>query len=451
MTVFHHISYDGSSDEAASRVDAEISQEFLNRIPGGIFRYRADGDERVDYFNQDLLGMYGCADFEEWKELTGNTFPGMVHPEDLERVEAEISVQAESVQRTRLLYRIVRRDGEVRWVEDVGSLVVDSEGQPWFYVTIIDITDEIHYRQALEEEYERLKIIAALSNDVIFDMSSTKDAIEVFGDFKGRFGRDPQVSDFVFMRRHGDHSNIDPTRIESQLLPADFDLSDSQDFEVALPGADGQPIWCRYQALVQTDDEGNDVRRIGRLLDTHEMVILQAELKRKAEHDSLTNVLNRSAAKERISEYLDGSDAPATFILIDVDNFKRVNDVFGHPEGDRILKELAEHLRRACRSEDIVARLGGDEFVVFAQGLGPGAALDNLVARLVDQNFTPLTTQLEDGTTETMVPTISIGVASTLQSDVGVSDLYQAADNVLYESKAMGKNCAHFCIVEPRA
>lgn len=446
MTVFHRLSK--NSDKDADVIDAEISQEFLNRIPGGIFRYYADGEERLDYYSHELILMYGCETNEEFEELTGGTFRGMVHPDDIEKIEREIKEQVAIDNHDRVRYRIIRRDGEIRWVEDLGILVTDSAGIRWFYVNIIDITAEINYRHALEKSYERLGIITAFSNDVVFDMDCSTDTIEVFGNFQERFGRDPETSDFIFMRRHEDRSQIDPKYVEEKFMPPLMQDGELQDFEISLPGANGEPIWCRYQSFIQIDDKGHIVRRVGRLLDTHEMTLRKAELQRQAEHDGLTNLLNRSAARKRIEEALDGSRIPVSFIILDIDDFKSVNDGYGHPEGDRVIQELADHLRRVCRGDDVVARLGGDEFVVFAKGVGSGSALENLAQRLLSVKFSPLRRVLPDGSYEVSLPTISVGVATCETSAIDCETLYSAADTVLYESKSEGKNQVNFCTVE---
>lgn len=86
----------------------------------------------------------------------------------------------------------------------------------------------------------------------------------------------------------------------------------------------------------------------------------------------------------RIEKALTSEDCAqgCSLFLVDVDNFKQVNDGFGHPEGDRVLQEIAAFLSRNMRKDDVVARLGGDEFAVFAAGLVPGPALDRVLSQL---------------------------------------------------------------------
>ena len=89
------------------------------------------------------------------------------------------------------------------------------------------------------------------------------------------------------------------------------------------------------------------------------------KLKQSASTDFLTGVLNRAAIEKRIEEKLMKNAYAGTFFIIDVDNFKSVNDILGHPIGDKLLKQIASTLSDLFRKDDLVGRLGGDEFCAF--------------------------------------------------------------------------------------
>lgn len=128
---------------------------------------------------------------------------------------------------------------------------------------------------------------------------------------------------------------------------------------------------------------------------------------------------------------------PLTLIMIDIDNFKAVNDAYGHPTGDVILQELAQVVRKAVREVDLVARYGGDEFaVVLPYSDGQGALR---VARRIDEaikthGFSPL------ASAEKTTLTVSMGVAGYPQDAVHVDELIHSADQKLYTAKTKGKN-----------
>ena len=104
-------------------------------------------DEKILYANPPILKLFGCDTMDEFRDLVGNSFKGMVHPEDLKRVEWEISQQVNSSERNLdfICYRIITKDGSIRWVDDAGHLEDTDSGEDakLFYVFVEDITDTI--------------------------------------------------------------------------------------------------------------------------------------------------------------------------------------------------------------------------------------------------------------------------------------------------------------------
>lgn len=174
---------------------------------------------------------------------------------------------------------------------------------------------------------------------------------------------------------------------------------------------------------------------------------VEARLKRSEDrlrflafHDPLTGLANRTLFHRRIRQAIrarpsgEGADPGLRPVLVyfDVDDFKKINDDFGHMAGDAVLVELAVRLRRGVRAEDLVARLGGDEFVVFMDGIGERA--DHVVSRLLDVMSRPIGI---DG--HRVMVTLSAGVVARDVSDASVDDLLRKADRAMYAAKAAGK------------
>lgn len=144
-----------------------IIEQISEGMPGGFFIYHADGDEELIYINGAMLRIFGCGTLEEFKELTGYTFKGIVHPEDLDAVEASIQSQiANSGQDLDYVeYRIIRRDGTVRWVQDYGHFVHTETYGDLFYVFMEDATERMQRRMA---ELERV-------NEALYDAHLKED------------------------------------------------------------------------------------------------------------------------------------------------------------------------------------------------------------------------------------------------------------------------------------
>ena len=179
--------------------------------------------------------------------------------------------------------------------------------------------------------------------------------------------------------------------------------------------------------------------RVFEMQDIQRRLLIQNEELRKCSlTDALTGVFNRRYLDIRLNEECAKSDRYSyelSFLMLDLDNFKQINDEYGHPIGDRVLTQLAEILLEAVRSTDMVARYGGEEFSVILTGTPLAHALDTAerIRRKVEEfNFLP---EVKD-----KVITISIGVASNLICAGGPQRLVEAADHALYRAKSQGKN-----------
>ncbi|MDR7081176.1 diguanylate cyclase (GGDEF)-like protein [Arthrobacter ginsengisoli] len=158
-----------------------------------------------------------------------------------------------------------------------------------------------------------------------------------------------------------------------------------------------------------------------------------AQLKALAFQDPLTGLSNRQLFSDHLEAALRGPCGTAVdVLLLDLDDFKEVNDILGHHAGDQLLIEVGRRLRDCVRPNDVVARLGGDEFVVLLVGsLDPGSVAERIVASLK----VPLWI---DGTM--LRPSLSLGLASINEDAVDASELMRRADVAMYAAKAAGKN-----------
>ncbi|MBR3538343.1 MAG: GGDEF and EAL domain-containing protein [Eubacterium sp.] len=130
-------------------------------LPGGFFIYEANGDERILFAETNIVRMYGCDDFEDFLNYIGNSFKGMVHPEDLHRVENQIVAQTEAGEKRHdyVRYRILTKQGEVKYVEDFGHLLHWVNGTSFFYVFIVDV-DQNEYFNRNRNSYAEAELLS---------------------------------------------------------------------------------------------------------------------------------------------------------------------------------------------------------------------------------------------------------------------------------------------------
>ena len=155
-----------------------------------------------------------------------------------------------------------------------------------------------------------------------------------------------------------------------------------------------------------------------------------------ADTDALTTLWNRKAFRRIVEKYLENSEnIRGAFMIVDADDFKSVNDTYGHQEGDRVLTACADRMRSVLRDTDIIGRQSGDEFVVFCHGITSFEAAGKKAADIIEawKKIFP-----GDGTSHI---TASIGVAISPGHDSSFDDLFDKADTALYKAKELGRNC----------
>lgn len=176
--------------------------------------------------------------------------------------------------------------------------------------------------------------------------------------------------------------------------------------------------------------------RINNVLSTRqveEVVRERENLRVKAELDLMTGLHNKVTAQHLISNMLTDNHTLCAMLVVDIDDFKQVNDVQGHLAGDRIICMIAKLLSEHFRKTDVVGRIGGDEFLVFMQDL-PSADL----ARKKASNFSKLLKYTSDATPPANI-SVSIGLAISEKRPYTYEELFKQADQALYNAKRNGK------------
>ena len=197
----------------------------------------------------------------------------------------------------------------------------------------------------------------------------------------------------------------------------------------------GQLRFCRVSARpIYTKTEVVGYR--GTASDITDEVAAHAQVQHLSMHDALTGLPNRN----KLARYLDDAlvakehAAPLTLLMVDLDNFKPINDSLGHPAGDAVLLEVAQRLRDSTREQDLVARLGGDEFVVVLNGMEHTTEIDRFCERLIDSLQQPILYE-----THSLHIGASIGIAVSRRQGYVPGELIRCADIALYQAKSEGK------------
>ena len=199
----------------------------------------------------------------------------------------------------------------------------------------------------------------------------------------------------------------------------------------------GQVIWRECEIHLNQDWQTGNVIAYIVLKNIEDDKRREFVLLEKASRDYLTGLYNRGGAEELINQYLSemtGTEGVTSmFLLLDLDNFKQLNDTLGHQMGDRALQEVADVLRSHFREYDIVCRLAGDEFVVLMKEM-PQEAMDKNMQALLKK------IEREYCVGDTAVPlSASVGVSIWPGHGGSFDELYRKADVALYHAKENGK------------
>ncbi|MCD8278382.1 sensor domain-containing diguanylate cyclase/phosphohydrolase [Enterocloster citroniae] len=428
-----HISAGRTGGQQETGEELQDDVQILHSILKGISRYRNDQWFTILEIDDGFMG-YGR---DEINSRFHGHYLDMIHPDDRTRVKKELSDQLNHGNEFELEYRVQDADGVSNWVLGKGCLITDQDGQECLYSVIIDINQTKRAQEELRLGLERYKIIMEQTNDIFFEWDIETDTVNYSPNWKGKFGYDPisaRASERIPKISHLHPEDMAPFGAFIQQIRSgrrygelEFKVSDSR----------GRYQWCKLRATTQFDDQGKPCKAIGIVIDINEEKMAAQELKARAERDTLTRLYNKASARQRIEYLLANREKPegAALFIIDIDNFKMVNDQYGHMFGDAVLTKIASQLSRLFRSSDIVSRIGGDEFMALLQGV-LGDEQVKMVAGRILECFDRV---LEELPRECSI-TSSIGIAVCPRDGDDFQTLFQRADVALYHAKACGKN-----------
>ena len=419
------------ADELAARV--ERLETILELAPVGIGLVDFEG--RTTMTNSTLRRMLGYSP-EEFARMPWSEF---THPDDVEP-NAVLSRQlaAGDIDHFTMEKRFLRKEGGYLWTALTVSLVRDANGEPDYE---IGMTSDITKRKKLESDLraaeERFRLLVERVPAVVYVAEP------------GPHGRwqyvGPQIERMLGFTAQ--EWMADPGLWLRQLDPSDREEALAGEERWVLAGTaveprsetyrlrrkDGTVVWVRDDALVLFDQDGAPTIQ-GVLVDVTQEKELEERLAHQAFHDSLTGLPNRRLFRERVDRAFVGeAEAGVAVIFIDLDNFKAVNDSFGHACGDKVLVAAARRIRACARGVDTAARLGGDEFALLLEGgtIEQATALaDRILAAVHDAPI-----EFSGGT---VIVGASIGIAAAGPGET-TDTLLRNADLAMYQAKRRGR------------
>lgn len=403
---------------------------------GGMKGSLDDGFCTYFYVSQELCGMLGYT-YREFMEMSGGTAYGAVYPPDAPKAMADMRSCFACGPEYSIEYRMQKKDGSLIWVLDKGKRMRNFENRSVINSILVDITESKNTLLQLKIEQERYEIVAELSNDLIFEYDIREDALTIFSDVSNAARKTKQcIPSFQKVlasteKIHpDDRARLLEIMIEWLRVPCHTDYWET---EFRKCDCGGEYSWFRFTTKAILDESGCVLRAVGSVKN----ISNEKKLLIESRTDPLTGLYNRAYLESCVASHLSAETAEAScsLILLDIDNFKKVNDRYGHIKGDRVLTQVAELLKAACRPTDLAARLGGDEFIVFLRDIGTEQLVTGIASGLKEQ--------LRQGRQEDEddIPvTVSLGISFSGPDTNTFAHLYHNADLALYASKRGGKN-----------
>ena len=305
-----------------------------------------------------------------------------------------------------------------------------------FYCFVVKAKEQGKYLKDLDLERERYNIVVEQLNDIIIDFDLDEKKMLSSSKFEEKFGWNLNIQSYNknFLKELKIHPE---DKVLVNKILDDMKAFNKQSIikQIRLMKKNGEYLWCEMK-LNYIQRNGKIVRVIGKITDIDHIVKEFSLLKLKSEYDQLTELYNKTAFYEKVKNYIkNNKENSCTFIFIDLDNFKAVNDNLGHMTGDEVLKDTANKINDVFNGpEAIVSRFGGDEFCVFNPSLSISLIkeklkilCDNLNAKYIGNNI------------EVRV-SASIGIAFYPNDGSTVEALIEKSDVALYLSKEKGKN-----------
>jgi diguanylate cyclase (GGDEF)-like protein/PAS domain S-box-containing protein len=369
------------------------------------------------------------------EELLARPFLDFVHPDDRERTARSAAALRAGERPPPLTNRYLTKDGGHRWIEWSSRADVDNE---LIYAAARDITDRREAEQRLREAEERFRrsfedspmgmALVGVRGDDANRMLEVNEALvaltgisrdELIG--MGSLAALTNPDDLEFVREG-------LVRVARGEIPT-FRI------EFRLRGADGRERWVDLTTSTVEGADGEPLYRISQIQDIDARRRGEEQLRHLADHDPLSGLFNRRRFHEELERELRLSAARGgrgAVLLIDLDNFKAVNDTLGHAAGDAVIARVGAALAERLRTGDVTARLGGDEFAVILRRV-TAAEAEQVATEVLDHVQAALDSE-EDGAGVTL----SIGVAPFAGDGHDADALVKAADEAMYRAKGAG-------------
>ena len=387
-------------------------------------------------------------------ELRGTAFSELIQAADREVFRRHVEAVRDPNAHAQLDVRMVRADGTVGWFDTTIVNLTEDENMRGIAVVQRDVTERKQMEIGASDRSQELSNIDERYRSLVEHVPAIV-YLAGFGD-RGKWHYvSPQVEKMLgftpeeWVAGPLWYRQLHPEDKARVLWEEERDLesgvSETVHSEYRIIAKDGRVVWVRDESAIVWNELGEPLFYRGVMFDITERMALEEQLTHQAFHDPLTKLPNRALFYNRIEHALARRDrevTPLAILFIDLDDFKGVNDAFGHSAGDELLIQVAANLRKSLRAGDTAARFGGDEFAVLLEDADPERTAQ-IAQRILDTFDDPMIL----GEKEIRVSGSVGAVVSTMRNE-DVESLVANADSAMYRAKMEGK--ARYVLFDPK-
>jgi len=378
--------------------------------------------------------------FGDPNDLLGTDSFAEIHPDDRARVMQAFTETVHSGVGQPMDFRFVLADGRVRQMESRGGVIRDAEGRVARVVVISrDVTEQKEIEQQL-----RIAATAFEAQEGMFVTDANAVILRVnraFTEMTG-YSAEEAVGETPHLLYSGHHDAAFYCRMWECINRAG-----AWQGEIWNRRKSGEvyPEWLNITAV--KDRAGVLTHYVGTMMDITQRKASEEEIRFLAFYDHLTGLPNRRLLMDRLQQALvtsARSGRAGAVLFVDLDNFKELNDTYGHDQGDILLQQVSRRLSACVREGDTVARMGGDEFVIILEELSEVSDAAAAQAEAVGNKILFALNQLYDLAGQSHRSTPSIGIALFRAQNESIETLLKHADLAMYQAKSAGRNTLRF-------
>lgn len=349
-------------------------EHLLQTIPGGLAKLALDDTLTIlystDTFNNMIENVAG-----KGSNMISKGLLGMVYSADIISVTQQLADHKHKNEDVlRFYFRTLQHDGSFKWVMITGNSTDEvyqygTKTVPIYSCIALDVTGYMLQFKSMEQKLDDQRTVSDLSRELFFEYEIAGDTLNFSQLFHEVFNKEAKIQGF---RKRLEKTAI----IHPDELPAVIRIFNSMmngrkqvRFELRMIPKGGEPVWYICYASIIFDENKNPYKVVGKLAIANPMKREDKAEQKKVELDSLTQVCTKVAAEELIKESIEkqDSDSLSGLMIVEVRNYKGMNEIMKNMNGNNILIIISEYLKAHFRSSDIIGRIGISEFVVFVK------------------------------------------------------------------------------------